>query len=78
VADLPRLNGVIGALEQGKPAFVTFAAAETGVAQAINAAPYDGVVFEMEHRPTSARCATACNTCWTAGRSSVPRASRRR
>jgi 4-hydroxy-2-oxoheptanedioate aldolase len=51
VADTPRLNGVIRALEQGQPSFVTFAAAEIGAAQAINAAPYDGVVFEMEHRP---------------------------
>ena len=47
MAAIPRLNGVIGALEQGKPAFVTFAAAEVSVAQAINAAPYDGVVFEV-------------------------------
>jgi 4-hydroxy-2-oxoheptanedioate aldolase len=51
MADIPRLNGVIAALEQDKPAFVTFAGAEIGAAQAINAAPYDGVVFEMEHRP---------------------------
>jgi len=51
MADAPRLNGVIAALEQGKPTFVTFCAAEIGVAQAINAARYDGVVFEMEHRP---------------------------
>ena len=51
MADTPRLNGVIAALEQGKPAFVTFCAAEIGVAQAMNAASYDGVAFEMEHRP---------------------------
>ena len=51
MAEIPRLNGVIRALEPGKPAFVTFSAAETGAAQAIGAAPYDGVVFEMEHRP---------------------------
>jgi 4-hydroxy-2-oxoheptanedioate aldolase len=51
MAEAPRLNGVIAALEQGKPAFVSFCAAEIGVAQAMNAAPYDGVVFEMEHRP---------------------------
>ena len=46
-----RLNGAIGALEQGKPAFTTFTAAEISAAQAINAAPYDAVVFEMEHNP---------------------------
>jgi len=58
--EIPRLNGVIGALEQGKPAFVCFSAAETGVAQAINAAPYDGVVFEMEHRPYDIRALRDC------------------
>ena len=46
-----RLNGAIGALEQGKPAFTTFTAAEISAAQAINAAPYDAIVFEMEHNP---------------------------
>ncbi len=47
--NLPRLNGAIRALEQGKPAFTTFTAPEIGATQAINAAPYDGLVFEMEH-----------------------------
>lgn len=51
MADTPRLNGAIRALEQGKPAFVTFCAPEIGAAQSIAAAPYDGVVFEMEHNP---------------------------
>lgn len=51
MTDIPRLNGAIKALEQGKPAFVTFSVAEIGMAQAINAAPYDGVVFELEHNP---------------------------
>jgi 4-hydroxy-2-oxoheptanedioate aldolase len=51
VTDIPRLNGAIRALEQGKPAFVTFSPPEIGTAQAINAAPYDAVVFEMEHNP---------------------------
>src|SRR5215831_2981034 len=60
MADAPRLNGVIAALEQGKPAFVTFCAAEIGVAQAINAARYDGVVFEMEHRPYDIRALRDC------------------
>ena len=60
MAELPRLNGVIGALEQDKPAFVCFSAAETGVAQAINTAPYDGVVFEMEHRPYDIRALRDC------------------
>ncbi len=60
MADTPRLNGVIAALEQGKPAFVSFCAAEIGVAQAMNAAPYDGVVFEMEHRPYDIRALRDC------------------
>jgi 4-hydroxy-2-oxoheptanedioate aldolase len=60
VADIPRLNGVIRALEEQKPAFVTFAAAEIGVAQAVNAAPYDGIVFEMEHRPYDIRALRDC------------------
>jgi 4-hydroxy-2-oxoheptanedioate aldolase len=44
-----RLNGVIAALESGKPAFVTFSPASPENAQAIGDASYDGVVFEMEH-----------------------------
>ena len=51
MADIPRLNGAIRALEQGKPAFTTFSPPEVGMAQAINAAPYDAVIFEMEHNP---------------------------
>jgi 4-hydroxy-2-oxoheptanedioate aldolase len=51
MADIPRLNGAIRALEQGKPVFTAFAAPEISVAQALNAAPYDAVVFEMEHNP---------------------------
>jgi 4-hydroxy-2-oxoheptanedioate aldolase len=50
MAELPRLNGVIKALEEGGVAFVTFGqASETAGSQAINQAPYDGVVYEMEH-----------------------------
>lgn len=51
MTEIPRLNGAIRALEQGKPTFVTFSPPEIGMAQAINAAPYDAVVFEMEHNP---------------------------
>src|SRR6266853_5969764 len=60
MAEIPRLNGVIRALEQNKPAFVTFLAAETGAAPAINTASYDGVVFEMEHRPYDIRALRDC------------------
>ena len=51
MADIPRLNGAIRALEQGKPAFTAFAAPEINTAQSLGAAAYDGVVFEMEHNP---------------------------
>jgi len=55
-----RLNGAIRALEQGKCAFVTFSAPEIGAAQTINAGPYDGVVFEMEHNPYDIRSLRDC------------------
>ncbi len=51
MADIPRLNGAIKALESGKPAFVPFTSGEISNALTISAAPYDGVVFEMEHNP---------------------------
>jgi 4-hydroxy-2-oxoheptanedioate aldolase len=60
MADIPRLNGAIKALEQGKPAFVTFSPPEIGVAQSIAAAPYDAVVFEMEHNPYDIRLLRDC------------------
>ncbi len=50
-----RLNGVIAALESGKPAFVTFSPPSPENAQAIGDAGYDGVVFEMEHGPYDIR-----------------------
>src|SRR5688572_14717649 len=60
MADIPRLNGAIHALEQGRPAFVTFSPADIGAAQSIAAAPYDGVVFEMEHNPYEIRVLRDC------------------
>ncbi|MGH7058118.1 MAG: hypothetical protein ACREFZ_09595, partial [Acetobacteraceae bacterium] len=51
MTEIPRLNSAIKALESGLPAFVTFAPAETGAALAAGSAPYDAVVFEMEHNP---------------------------
>jgi 4-hydroxy-2-oxoheptanedioate aldolase len=60
MSEIPRLNGAIRALEQGKPAFVTFAPPETGAAQNISAASYDGVVFEMEHGPYDNRQLRDC------------------
>jgi 4-hydroxy-2-oxoheptanedioate aldolase len=60
MAEIPRLNGAIRALEQGQPAFVTFAGGEIGTAQAVGEAPYDGVVFEMEHNPLDVRLLRDC------------------
>ena len=60
MADIARLNAAIRALEQGKPAFTTFSVPEISAAQAINAAPYDAVVFEMEHNPYDIRVLRDC------------------
>jgi 4-hydroxy-2-oxoheptanedioate aldolase len=55
MADLPRLNGVIRALEAGRPAFTCFSPAEIDSAFAISTSKYDGVVYEMEHNPWDGR-----------------------
>ena len=46
-----RLNSVIRALESGKPAFAAFSKVDRQSALDMSEAPYDGVVFEMEHNP---------------------------
>ena len=46
-----RLNGIIRAWEAGKPAFTCFAKLDKLTAQELSDAPYDGIVFEMEHNP---------------------------
>lgn len=60
MADMPRLNGAIRALETGKPAFVTFSPGEIGSAINLTTAPYDGVVFEMEHGPYDIKALRDC------------------
>jgi 4-hydroxy-2-oxoheptanedioate aldolase len=55
MADIPRLNGVIRALESGKPAFTSFCQADSETAIAMTATKYDGIVFEMEHNPWDIR-----------------------
>lgn len=49
MTELPRLNGIIRAWEQGRPAYASFAQPERQVAIEFSMAPYDSVVFEMEH-----------------------------
>jgi 4-hydroxy-2-oxoheptanedioate aldolase len=60
MAEIPRLNGVIRALEQGKPAFTAFSPGEVDAALAFSTAKYDGVVFEMEHNPYDIRSLRDC------------------
>ena len=47
--DIPRLNGVIKALEEGKTAFVGFCTVDIESAAAMAGSSYDGIAFEMEH-----------------------------
>jgi 4-hydroxy-2-oxoheptanedioate aldolase len=51
MTDNNRLNGIIRAWEAGKPVFTCFAKVDKLAAQEMSDAPYDGVVFEMEHNP---------------------------
>lgn len=60
MSELPRLNGPIGMLEQGKPTFVTFSVAEVSAAVALSGTRYDGVAFEMEHNPYDVRALRDC------------------
>ena len=46
-----RLNGIIKAWEQGKTAFTAFSKIDKQSAIDMSDAPYDGIVFEMEHNP---------------------------
>lgn len=55
MTDIPRLNGVIRALEQGQAAFTTFVPPERDMVRAYNAAPFDALVFELEHSPYDIR-----------------------
>jgi 4-hydroxy-2-oxoheptanedioate aldolase len=51
MSDIPRLNGVIKALEQGHTAFVSFCPVDIESAVAMAGSQLDGVAFEMEHGP---------------------------
>src|SRR5947199_139342 len=60
MADLPRLNNVIRALEAGQHALTCFAPAEINSAIAMSASKFDGCVFEMEHNPWDGRLLRDC------------------
>jgi 4-hydroxy-2-oxoheptanedioate aldolase len=55
MATPPRLNGVIRALEQGRPAFTAFSPPEVDAALAFSTTTYDGITFEMEHNAWDGR-----------------------
>ena len=60
MAERPRLNGVIRALEQGQHALTCFAPAEVSSAIAMSTSKFDGCVFEMEHSPWDGRRLRDC------------------
>ena len=77
MAELPRLNGVIRALEQGHHALTCFAPAEVNSAVAMATSKFDGCVFEMEHSPWDCRQLRDClqymlNRAQLAGASLAP------
>lgn len=49
MAELPRLNGIIRALEQGKHVVMSFAKPEIEEAIVFSTSKYDGIMIEMEH-----------------------------
>lgn len=55
MADSPRLNTIIRAWEQGRPAFASFAHADPHTAIEFSSGPYDAIIFEMEHNPFDAQ-----------------------
>ena len=60
MTELPRLNGIIGALEKGLPTFTAFSPPDVASAIAFSASKYDGVVFEMEHNAWDTRTLRDC------------------
>ncbi len=53
MSEIPRLNGVIKALEQGTTAFVCFAPVDIDTSSTLANSSFDGIAFEMEHAPMS-------------------------
>jgi 4-hydroxy-2-oxoheptanedioate aldolase len=60
MADLPRLNGVIRALESGQHALTCFSPAEIDSALAMSTSKFDACVYEMEHNPWDGRLLRDC------------------
>src|ERR1700691_1880934 len=60
MAELPRLNSIIRALEAGQHALTCFSSAEINSAVTISASKFDGCVFEMEHQPWDGRLLRDC------------------
>jgi len=58
--NIPRLNGIIKTLEQGKNTFVCFQPADINSAQLVATEKYDGVVYEMEHGAYDIRALRDC------------------
>lgn len=54
MGDIPRLNGIVRALETGGVAFSSFLSMDINAATAFSTSKYDGVVFEGEHNPWDA------------------------
>jgi 4-hydroxy-2-oxoheptanedioate aldolase len=57
---LPRLNGIIRALESGQHAFTCFMPPDVEAAIALHPSKYDGVVFEGEHNGWDIRTLRDC------------------
>ena len=60
MAELPRLNGVIRALEAGQTAVTCFSLPDVEAAIALTTAKYDAVVYEMEHNGYDIRLFRDC------------------
>ena len=60
MAEIPRLNGIIRAWEQGRPAFASFLHPERQNTIEFSTAAYDGLVFEMEHNPWDVQVLQDC------------------
>ena len=60
MSDIPRLNGVIRALEQEQATFTAFTPADVAATLAFSTSDYDGIVFEMEHNPWDIRALRDC------------------